>query len=95
MHDSHPFPQQRPMPAGARPLPTYGAPVMQPAVYWGAQPPRLVGASSGAEAPAGDIVDVAIDTTDGAKVDGANVVITDIGASNGIIHVIDHVIMPN
>jgi uncharacterized surface protein with fasciclin (FAS1) repeats len=28
------------------------------------------------------------------KVDGANVVKTDIGCSNGVIHVIDAVIMP-
>ena len=37
---------------------------------------------------------VSIDTSDGVKVDGANVVETDIAASNGIIHVIDTVIMP-
>jgi uncharacterized surface protein with fasciclin (FAS1) repeats len=36
-----------------------------------------------------------IDTSDGVKVDGATVVETDIMASNGIIHVIDTVIMPN
>ena len=28
------------------------------------------------------------------KVDGANVVKTDVGASNGVIHVIDAVILP-
>jgi uncharacterized surface protein with fasciclin (FAS1) repeats len=28
------------------------------------------------------------------KVDGANVVKTDIGASNGVIHVVDSVLMP-
>ncbi|WP_242475329.1 fasciclin domain-containing protein [Thiohalocapsa halophila] len=38
---------------------------------------------------------IAIDTTDGVKVDGAKVVKTDIAASNGVIHVIDRVIMPN
>jgi uncharacterized surface protein with fasciclin (FAS1) repeats len=38
---------------------------------------------------------VAIDTSDGVKVDGANVVKTDIVASNGVIHVIDAVILPN
>jgi uncharacterized surface protein with fasciclin (FAS1) repeats len=37
---------------------------------------------------------VSIDTSDGVKVDGANVVETDIAASNGTIHVIDTVIMP-
>ena len=38
---------------------------------------------------------LAIDTSDGVKVDGANVVMTDILASNGVIHVIDAVILPN
>jgi uncharacterized surface protein with fasciclin (FAS1) repeats len=38
---------------------------------------------------------VTIETTDGVTVDGANVVQTDIMASNGVIHVIDRVIMPN
>lgn len=35
-----------------------------------------------------------IDTTSGVKVDGATVVKTDIGASNGVIHVIDSVVLP-
>jgi uncharacterized surface protein with fasciclin (FAS1) repeats len=35
-----------------------------------------------------------IDTSSGVKVDGANVVKTDIEASNGVIHVIDSVILP-
>ena len=38
---------------------------------------------------------IAIDTSDGVKVNGANVVMTDIEASNGVIHVIDTVIMPS
>ena len=38
---------------------------------------------------------VSIDTSNGVKVDGANVVKTDIMASNGVIHVIDSVILPN
>lgn len=38
---------------------------------------------------------VSIDATDGVKIDGAKVVKADIRASNGIIHVIDTVIMPN
>jgi uncharacterized surface protein with fasciclin (FAS1) repeats len=38
--------------------------------------------------------EVQIDTSDGVKVDGANVIKTDIAASNGVIHVIDAVIMP-
>ena len=37
---------------------------------------------------------VKIDTTSGVKVDGANVVKADIEASNGVIHVIDSVILP-
>ncbi|WP_289041563.1 fasciclin domain-containing protein [uncultured Aliiroseovarius sp.] len=35
-----------------------------------------------------------VDATDGVKIDGANVVQADIEASNGVIHVIDAVIMP-
>ena len=38
---------------------------------------------------------ITIDTSDGVKVEGANVVMTDIEASNGVIHVIDTVIMPS
>ncbi|UCE82715.1 MAG: fasciclin domain-containing protein [Deltaproteobacteria bacterium] len=38
---------------------------------------------------------ITIDTSDGVKVDDANVVKTDILASNGVIHVIDRVIIPN
>ena len=38
--------------------------------------------------------EVAISTADGVKVDGANVVKADIMTSNGVIHVIDTVIMP-
>lgn len=38
---------------------------------------------------------ISIDTTNGVKVDNANVIMTDIVASNGVIHVIDEVIMPN
>ena len=38
---------------------------------------------------------VTFDTTAGVKVDGANVIGADIIASNGVIHVIDTVIMPN
>ena len=37
---------------------------------------------------------VSIDATKGVKVDGANVVKTDIACSNGVIHVIDAVILP-
>jgi uncharacterized surface protein with fasciclin (FAS1) repeats len=38
--------------------------------------------------------EVAIDTSEGVKIDEANVVQTDIETSNGVIHVIDAVIMP-
>ena len=37
---------------------------------------------------------IKIDTSAGVKVDGANVVKADIEASNGVIHVIDSVILP-
>jgi uncharacterized surface protein with fasciclin (FAS1) repeats len=37
---------------------------------------------------------VTIDTSDGVKVDGAKVIKTDVMATNGVIHVIDTVIMP-
>ncbi|MBK1705855.1 hypothetical protein CKO40_15150 [Halochromatium glycolicum] len=37
---------------------------------------------------------LSIDTTDGVKVNDATVVTTDVEASNGIIHVIDTVLMP-
>lgn len=38
--------------------------------------------------------EVSIDATNGVKVDDANVVTADVEASNGVIHVIDAVIMP-
>jgi uncharacterized surface protein with fasciclin (FAS1) repeats len=38
--------------------------------------------------------EVAIDATNGVKVGGASVVTADIATSNGVIHVIDTVIMP-
>ena len=38
---------------------------------------------------------ISIDTKDGVKVDNANVIKTDIMTSNGVIHVIDSVILPN
>jgi len=37
---------------------------------------------------------VAVDGTDGVKVDNANVIKADIKTSNGVIHVIDSVLMP-
>jgi uncharacterized surface protein with fasciclin (FAS1) repeats len=39
--------------------------------------------------------EVAIDGTDGVTVDGATVTTADIVASNGVIHVIDAVILPD
>ena len=39
--------------------------------------------------------DLTVSTTGGVKVDAANVVKTDIVADNGVIHVIDSVVMPN
>jgi uncharacterized surface protein with fasciclin (FAS1) repeats len=38
--------------------------------------------------------DIAVDTSDGVMVSGANVTKADIRTSNGVIHVIDSVIMP-
>jgi uncharacterized surface protein with fasciclin (FAS1) repeats len=38
---------------------------------------------------------VTIDAADGVKIDNANVVVADIVTSNGVIHVIDTVIIPN
>ncbi len=38
---------------------------------------------------------ITIDASDGVKVDGAKVIKADIEASNGVIHVIDSVLMPN
>jgi uncharacterized surface protein with fasciclin (FAS1) repeats len=37
---------------------------------------------------------LAVDATDGVKVDGATVVTADVAASNGVIHIIDTVVMP-
>jgi uncharacterized surface protein with fasciclin (FAS1) repeats len=38
---------------------------------------------------------VEIDATNGVMIDGATVLTADIEASNGVIHVIDRVILPN
>lgn len=38
---------------------------------------------------------IAIDTSNGVKVNGANVVKTDIDCSNGVIHVVDAVLLPS
>ncbi len=37
---------------------------------------------------------LAVDTSDGVKIGGVNVVATDVEAANGVIHVIDQVILP-
>jgi uncharacterized surface protein with fasciclin (FAS1) repeats len=47
------------------------------------------------EAPTVQGQKVSIDTTDGVKVNGANVIATDIACDNGVIHVIDAVILPS
>ena len=52
----------------------------------------LAGKRLEAKTVQGSTVD--IDATDGVRVDGANVVQADIMTSNGIIHVIDRVILP-
>jgi uncharacterized surface protein with fasciclin (FAS1) repeats len=39
--------------------------------------------------------DLSIDATMGVKVDNATVVSADIETSNGVIHVIDNVLLPN
>ena len=41
----------------------------------------------------GDTIDISLEN--GPMVDGANIIATDIEASNGVIHVIDSVILPN
>ncbi len=38
---------------------------------------------------------ISVDATDGVKVDNATVVMADIETSNGVIHVIDAVVLPN
>ena len=39
--------------------------------------------------------ELSVDATDGVKVDEARVISADIEASNGVIHVIDTVVLPN
>lgn len=50
--------------------------------------------SDGMKAKTVNGAEVTITTADGAKVNGANVVSADVSASNGVVHVIDAVIMP-
>lgn len=53
----------------------------------------VAGKSTEVKTVQGDMLQV--DATDGVKVDEAQVVKADIGATNGVIHVIDSVVMPN
>ena len=53
----------------------------------------IAGKSTAVKTVQGDTLDV--DATDGVKVDKAEVVKADIDATNGVIHVIDSVVMPN
>ena len=53
----------------------------------------ISGKSTEVKTVQGDML--SIDATDGVKVDKAKVVKADISASNGVIHVIDTVVMPN
>lgn len=53
----------------------------------------IAGKKAAVKTVQGDTLDV--NATDGVKVDQANVVKPDINASNGVIHVIDTVVMPN
>jgi uncharacterized surface protein with fasciclin (FAS1) repeats len=50
--------------------------------------------SDGMKAATVNGAEVTITTADGAKVNGANVVTADVEASNGVVHVIDAVILP-
>jgi uncharacterized surface protein with fasciclin (FAS1) repeats len=53
----------------------------------------IAGQKLSPETVQGSTVD--IDATDGVTIDGAQVIAADIGATNGVIHVIDTVILPN
>ncbi len=50
--------------------------------------------SDGMKAATVNGAEITITTADGAKVNGANVAMADIEASNGVVHVIDAVILP-
>lgn len=61
-------------------------------------PGKVMAADIAGQMLAADTVNgaaVSIDATDGVMIDGANVITADIEASNGVIHVIDAVILPN
>ncbi len=61
-------------------------------VVAGSVPASDVVSLSGVETLQGKTL--AINTTDGVNIGGANVVMADVDASNGVIHVIDRVILP-
>ena len=42
----------------------------------------------------GQSLSIAVDATNGVKINGASVVTADVAASNGVIHVIDTVLLP-
>jgi len=50
--------------------------------------------SDGMKAATVNGAEITITTTGGAKVNGANVAMADVEASNGVVHVIDAVILP-
>jgi len=75
----------------ARGLPVPGADVHSADIVDTAVAADVVNLDSAQTVQGGSI---AVDTASGVTVDGARVVQTDIVASNGIIHVIDAVIMP-
>ena len=52
----------------------------------------IAGKKMGAKTVQG--TEVAVDATSGVKINTATVVTTDIAASNGVIHVIDTVLLP-
>ena len=52
----------------------------------------ITGKKMGAKTVQG--TDLAVDATSGVKINAANVVTADVGASNGVIHIIDAVLLP-
>jgi uncharacterized surface protein with fasciclin (FAS1) repeats len=52
----------------------------------------IAGKKMGAKTVQG--TEIAVDAMSGVKVNGANVVTADVGATNGVIHIIDTVLMP-
>jgi uncharacterized surface protein with fasciclin (FAS1) repeats len=50
--------------------------------------------TNGMSAPTVQGENITIDLTDGAKVNGASVIAADVAASNGVVHVINQVILP-